>query len=156
MNKGRNILPDQIKKQRGTDQKSRLKENTIFTPINKLPPIPDFLNREGKKVYKSIGTYLLNLKILNEANLLTFSALCREFGIYWEAEKEMTKLSDRWEEIPDKNGNKRTSPTAKHKISKEALNNAMRLAVEFGLTPASLHKIPMQQKEKSGIEDILD
>lgn len=156
MAKGRKNLPDQIKTQRGTDQKSRMKGASIFEPINKLPPPPPFLNKEGKKVFKNIGKYLLDLKVLNPANIMAFSALSREFGIYWEAEIEMVDLKDRWEESIDKNGNKTTSPSAKHRISKEALVNAMRLAVEFGLTPASMSKIAVQPEKKNTIDNLLD
>ena len=149
MTAGRKSLPDNVKILRGTNQKVRMKNNdSVFVPVNKLPPAPDFLNNEGKKIYSKIGKYLLDLKILNAANLLTFSALCREFGIYWEAELSMKNLYDRWVSITDSQGNKRTVATAQHKISKEALANAVKLASEFGLTPASMSKISAQPEKK--------
>lgn len=156
MGKGRKKIPDELKKQRGTDQPSRMTEKSVqINPVNELPTTPVFLNKEGKRVFRSLGQYLLDLKILNEANMMMFTAMCREYGIYWEAESEMKKLSDRWDEIIDKDNNKKTTPSAKHTISKESLKNALRISTEFGLTPASISKIVFDKSEKPKLEDLL-
>jgi P27 family predicted phage terminase small subunit len=129
---------------------------TAVSPYNKLPKAPEMLNKHGKKVYSTLGLYLLNVGILNEMNIGMFSALCREYGIYWEAEEGMKELKDRYETITDKAGNDKTVLTAKHLLSKESLRLAMKISVEFGLTPASVSKIVFQSKRKKGIKELLD
>jgi P27 family predicted phage terminase small subunit len=155
MTKGRKRIPDEIKRIRGTIKPSRVNETVPDMVIDRLPPAPLMLNKHGKKVYKTIGQYLLNVKVLNEVNLAMFAAFCREYGVYWEAEESMINISDRWEKVTDSLGNFRTSPNAKHTISKESLRNALKIAVEFGLTPASISKIVFEKPKKKGIEDII-
>ena len=145
-----------MKALKGTDQRCRMNESAFEIPvINRLPKTPVFLNKLGKQVYRTVGQNLLDLGILNEINLMMFTALCREYGIYWEAETRMKSLNDRWESIEDKQGNVKTVPSALHKISKEALNNAKMLAVEFGLTPATIGKISATPTNKKPSIDML-
>lgn len=156
MTQGRKKLPDQIKKLRGTDKPSRMNDTVPDMSINQLPAAPAMLNRHGKRVYKSIGQYLLDVRILNEVNLAMFTAFCREYGVYWEAEESMKELSDRWEESFDRTGNEKTSPSARQTISKESLRLALKIAVEFGLTPASITNLVFEKKQKKTIDDLLD
>ena len=155
MTKGRKKIPDELKKIRGTDQPSRLNNTVLNMTMNQLPPAPAMLNKHGRKVYKSIGQYLLDVKVLNEVNLAMFAAFCREYGIYWEAEEGMTELSDRWEDSFDRQGNRKTVASARQMISKESLRLALKIGVEFGLTPASITKIVFEKPKKKGIEDLL-
>jgi len=156
MSKGRKKIPDQVKKLRGTDQPSRMSGSDSIAPFPVLPKPPVMLNKHGVKVFKTLGQYLLNIGLLNEMNLMMFSSLCREYGIYWEAEENMKTLESRYKTFTDKLGNKKTEITAIHMISKEALKLSMKIAVEFGLTPASISKIVFQSQRKKGIVELLD
>lgn len=156
MTRGRKKLPESIKMKRGTNKPSRMiaKQDNLNS-YTSLPSVPGIFNDHGKNVYNYVGTFLINHRILNESNILMFTSFCREYGIYWEAEEKLSTLESRYDIIEDKNGNKKTTVNALHQISKESLKMAMKVAVEFGLTPASVNKIVFEKTIKKGIHDLI-
>jgi P27 family predicted phage terminase small subunit len=142
MTKGRKTIPDAQKRMKGTDQKIRLTETNAPTlpVISKLPP-PKNLSATGKKIYRSVGTILMNLNVLNELNFSSFYQYCKETELYYDCMNEMPSTEELIHDVTDKQGNLTTKVKALRKIAESALSNSKVLASEFGLTPAAQAKI---------------
>jgi P27 family predicted phage terminase small subunit len=141
MTKGRKTIPDSQKRMKGTDQKIRLTETNAPTlpKISKLPP-PKNLSGTGKKIYRSVGTLLMNLNVLNELNFPQFYQYCKETELYYDIMETMPKTADLIHSVYNEGG-KTTKVKALRKIAESALSNSKILASEFGLTPAAQAKI---------------
>ena len=156
MTKGRKTIPDAQKRMKGTDQKIRLTETNAPTlpTISKLPP-PKNLSATGKKIYKSVGTILMNLKVLNELNFSQFYQYCKETELYYDCMEQMPTTSELIHDSKDKQGNLTTQVKALRKIAESALSNSKVLASEFGLTPAAQAKIlsKLATKQQSPLDN---
>lgn len=156
MTKGRKTISDSQKRMKGTDQKIRLTETNAPTLpiISKLPP-PKNLSSTGKKIYKSVGTLLMNLNVLNELNFPQFYQYCKETELYYDCMEQMPTTDELIHDVRDKQGNLTTKVKALRKIAESALSNSKVLASEFGLTPAAQAKIlsKLTQKEKSPLDN---
>ena len=129
-----------MKKAKGTDQPCRMQENKIpLTKLNDMPKAPTFLGRNGKKIFKNVTEYLDSVEMLNINNFPLIVAYSNELGKYYEYEGEAKK--NRLLERMDGQGNIIKTPNPLNKMANEALNNAMRMAAEFGITPQAQTKI---------------
>ena len=153
MTQGRKQLPDSIKKLQGSENITRLNnDKPEFDMMIGLPETPEKLNNDGARIYETLGQTLIDANILNASNMLSFVSFCYEYGIYWEASKKYNTLESRIEET--KSGS-RVAPA--HKVIQSAFANWMKLATEFGLTPASVSKIiAIKQQKKNPIDRLLD
>lgn len=75
--------------------------------------------------------------------------MCREYGIYVEAQENMGSLKEMIDKAVDKLGNKSTKVTAFRKISETAFKNYMKMATEFGLTPSSFSRLSVAKPNES-------
>ena len=149
MSKGRKRLPDAVKEQRGTDQPCRKNKNLpVIESATKMPPAPKILNKHGRRFWRNVGKIAIDLGLLNPANMGSFQLLCSEYGVYVEAQENMSEISDMIDSGYDKQANKFTKVTAYRKISEKAFANYLRMSAEFGLTPASISNVMMTPKEK--------
>jgi P27 family predicted phage terminase small subunit len=159
MGKGRKAISDQAKRMKGTDQPVRMNGNTnVGIPvITKLPP-PKNLSATGKKIYRSAGSLLLSLNILNVLNLPQFYQYCKETELYYDIMNEMPTTEELIHDVTDKQGNLTTKVKALRKIAETALGNSKMLAAEFGLTPSAQAKIisHLAPKQKSPLETFLN
>jgi len=156
MGQGRKQLPDIVKKLKGSDRPDRMNQNQPkFPRMIELPEAPAVLNNDGLMIYESLGETLLDVGILNQSNILLFVAFCNEFGIYYSGSRDNNTIEKRIETVHGKTGSyEKVSP--RHKIINSAFTNAMKLAPEFGLTPASISKIIRMKSEKlNPIENLL-
>ena len=157
MGKGRKSLPETIKNLQGSVNSTRVNKSQLsFDRFIELPEMPAGLKKEGIPIYETLGHTIMNAGILNPSNLILFISLCNEWGLYVSLEKEMPELKDRFDtEYRGEHSYQRISH--KHKMSKEALMNAHKLAVEFGLTPASISKIiTVNSPKKNPIDELLN
>jgi len=156
MTKGRKTIPDSQKRMKGTDQKVRLTETNAPTlpKISKLPP-PKNLSATGRKIYKSVGTLLMNLNVLNELNFPQFYQYCKETELYYDCMEQMPNTDELIHDVLDKQGNLTTKVKALRKIAESALSNSKVLASEFGLTPAAQAKIlsKLTTKQQSPLDN---
>ena len=147
MSRGRKALPEQIKRQRGTSRSDRFNKNMpVVIPVSKMPPTPKHLNSHGKRFWRKLGKVVLDLGTLNEVNIGSFELLCSEYGIYREAQENMSSISAMIDRGIDKYGNKITKVTAFRKVSEKAFANYLKMATEFGLTPSSISRIVATKK----------
>jgi len=158
MGKGRKATTDTQKKMKGTAQPCRLNgADKVLPAITKLPP-PRGLTPKGRKIYRQVGTTLMNLGILNEINFIHFFQYVKETELYLVTMDEMPTPGDMIHELETKSGDVYSQVKAMRKIAQDALGNSRSLAAEFGLTPQAQAKIigMVNQKTKNPLEQFLD
>ena len=138
MGKGRKKLPTNLKKIQGTLEKSRLVENEMQVELCvSLPDAPELLSEIGRGEWEKVTSQLYNLKMLHRVDLRLVEAYCNEIALYIECEIELRK-NGRVDNFKNTNGEViRSQAKPFIKIKNDALNNAMKLAAQFGLTPVA-------------------
>ena len=138
MAKGRKKLPTNLKKIQGTLEKSRLVENEMQVELCvSLPDAPELLSEIGRGEWEKVTSQLYNLKMLHRVDLRLVEAYCNEIALYIECEMELRK-NGRVDNFKNTNGEViRSQAKPFIKIKNDALNNAMKLAAQFGLTPVA-------------------
>ncbi len=138
MGKGRKKIPTTLKKMQGTVEKSRLIENEMEVDLcTTIPPAPKLLSKVGKKEWQKVTTQLHNLKMLHEVDLRLIEAYCNEISIYIECEMELRE-NGRIDNFTNSNGDLiRSQAKPFVKMKNDALNNSLKLATQFGLTPVA-------------------
>jgi P27 family predicted phage terminase small subunit len=138
MGKGRKKTPTKIKEMQGTLEKSRTIENEMVVDlVSKLPTAPDWLSEIGKKEFVKVTTQLFNLEMLYSVDLRLVEAYANEISLYLECEMKLRK-ENRIDEFQSSEGTvlrRQASPLVKMK--NDALNNSLKLAAQFGLTPVA-------------------
>ena len=138
MGKGRKKTPTKIKEMQGTLEKSRTIENEmVVDQVSQLPEVPDWLSEIGKKEFEKVTTQLFNLEMLYSVDLRLVEAYANEISLYLECEMKLRK-ENRIDEFQSSEGTilrRQASPLVKMK--NDALNNSLKLAAQFGLTPVA-------------------
>jgi len=138
MGKGRKKTPTKIKEMQGTLEKSRTIENEMEVDlVSKLPTAPTWLSKIGKEEWNKVTTQLFNLEMLYSVDLSLVCAYCNEISLYLECEMKLRK-ENRIDEFQSSEGTvlrRQASPLIKMK--NDALNNSLKLAAQFGLTPVA-------------------
>lgn len=138
MGKGRKKIPTQLKKMKGTLQNCRTLDNEMSVDlVSELPEAPNLLSLIGREEWDKVTKQLHNLNMLHEIDLRLIEAYCNEISIYIEAETELRK-NGRVDNFTNTNGDLiRSQSKPLMKIKNDALNNALKLATQFGLTPTA-------------------
>ena len=148
MTRGRKRKPTNIKVSAGTLRKHRELENEMLpAKADSIPEPPDILkgDKMGLKLWNTYTQTLFDTGNLFECDLTALIAMCKCFSKYFEMQKHCDDNG-----YVDENGKRR----AEDIIGRDALNQAMRLSVEFGFTPSARTKIPMGTKKKE--DEIFD
>jgi len=151
--KGRKKIPTKVKELKGTLEKSRLVNNEMeTTQVIKMPEAPTFLNEHGAAEWHLVTNELANIKMLHLTDLSILSAYCNEMGIYHEVAKRLG--GNYTERTYDKDGKLRASKIAPdYKIMQNALQNAIKIATQFGFTPSSRSSLSMPNQEEEQTDD---
>ena len=138
MGKGRKKLPTAIKQMQGTLEKSRTIENEMQVDlVSQLPDAPDLLSTIGAEEWYKVTSQLFNLKMLHHIDLRLIESYCNEMALYIECESELRK-NGRVDIFKNTNGDIIRSQAKPYvKMKNDALNNALKLAAQFGLTPVA-------------------
>lgn len=138
MGKGRKKIPTALKQMQGTTEKSRLVENEMQVELcGSLPEAPELLSDIGKGEWLKVTQQLFNLKMLHVVDLRLVEAYCNEISLYIETE-QMLRNKGRIQAFKNADGSiKHAQAVPYQKIAKDALNMAMKLATQFGLTPVA-------------------
>ncbi len=138
MGKGRKKIPTKIKEMQGTVEKSRVVENEMQVDLcQSLPEAPKLLSKIGKAEWEKVTKQLFNLNMLHQVDLRLVEAYCNEISLYIECEIELRK-NGRIDNFTNSNGDLvRSQAKPFIKIKNDALNNALKLATQFGLTPVA-------------------
>ena len=138
MGKGRKKTLTKIKKMQGTDVPSRLIENEMQVDlVEKIPSAPKWLSRYGIEEWNKVVNQLFNLQMLHNVDLIMIESYCNEISLYKECEIEL-RNTKRIDEFTSSEGlvlRRQANPLIKMK--NDALNNALKIAREFGLTPVA-------------------
>ena len=138
MGKGRKKIPTKLKKMQGTERNCRVLENEMEVDlVSKLPQAPEWLSEIGKKEWNKVTNQLFNLEMLYSVDLKLIEAYCNEISLYIECEIKLRK-ENRIDEFQNSQGDllrRQASPLLK--IKNDALNNSLKLATQFGLTPVA-------------------
>lgn len=121
-------------------------------PTPKAPRMPAWLSKEAKEVWRALAPKLERLSLLTEIDREAFAGLCESMGMYRRAMKGAAgKLT-----YTTPTGYERQRPELK--IADQALALSIRLAAEFGLTPASRSKISLApgNGEKDPFEEFFE
>ncbi len=138
MARGRKKTPTVLKEMQGTARADRLVENEMTADlVLQLPEPPELLSEIGVVEWYKITSQLFNLKMLHNVDLSLILAYCNEMATYIECETELKK-SGRVDVFKNTNGDiVRSQAKPFVKMKNDALNNALKLAANFGITPSA-------------------
>lgn len=145
--------PTKIKELQGTIRKCREDENEMqVAQVVEMPTAPIFLNEQGAKEWDLVTNELANIKMLHLTDLAVLAAYCNEMGTYHALAQEMG--GNYTERTYDKDGKLRASKIApKYKVMQAALQNALKIATQFGFTPSSRGSLSMPEQDKEKTDD---
>lgn len=146
MPRGRKTLPTKVKEMRGTLEKSRVLDDEMSPePVDGCPPPPDWLTDVGKREWWRVASGLAALKMISSIDLGILAMYCNEISVYIEME-ERVRSNDRAFALKGNDGTvKQIQVVAYQRIADRALEKALKIATEFGFTPAARTKISMGQ-----------
>lgn len=140
---GRPRKPSAVKKANGTFRPSRAAKNEVSFPVSRLNP-PDWLDDEAREEWERIIPLLDSVRILTDADLLALANYCSVAGLAIQA----TKAYQRDGIYPPLlRGAKIRRVHPMVAVAKEARMQALRYAVEFGLTPAARSRVHGQDPD---------
>ena len=151
--RGRKKTPTKIKELKGSLRKCREVSNEMQTTnVVSMPQAPSFLNQHGADEWDLVTNELANIKMLHLTDLSILAAYCNEIGIYREIAQELQ--GNFTEQTVDKDGRLRSSKIApKYKVMQNALQNAMKIATQFGFTPSSRASLSIPEQDEERTDD---
>ena len=122
----------------GTLDVSRATNNEMQVDVcQELPAAPQWLSEIGKEEWYKVTNQLFNLQMLHQIDLQLIAAYCNEMSLYIETEI-MLREKGRIQIFKNSDGTlKHAQAVPYQKIAKDALDKAMKLATQFGLTPVA-------------------
>ena len=138
MAKGRKKIPSKLKEMQGTSVPCRIIDNEMVVDlVSDLPEAPEWLSEIGKEEWNKVSSQLFNIGMLHNVDLRLVEAYCNEISLYIETET-MLRNKGRIQAFRNPDGTlKHAQAVPYQKIAKDALNSAMKLATQFGLTPVA-------------------
>ena len=142
---GRKKVPTKIKELQGTLAKTRTLANEMqVTSVKEVPAPPSYLSKDGKLEWKIVCTELFNKGMLHLVDMSLLSAYCNEMGSYLEYSAYINEHGA--VERTYRNGKvfgSKLRPEAR--IARDSLAAALKIATQFGFTPASRASIPQPE-----------
>ena len=122
----------------GTVERSRTIQNEMVVDlVSDLPEAPEWLSEIGKEEWNKVSSQLFNIGMLHNVDLRLVEAYCNEISLYIETET-MLRNKGRIQAFRNPDGTlKHAQAVPYQKIAKDALNSALKLATQFGLTPVA-------------------
>ena len=113
MAKGRKKIPTKLKELRGTTRKDRMVENEMVVAlVSELPDPPEWLSPIGQSEWTKVCSELYGKQMLHQIDLRLIESYCNAMSLHAQS-------------VPYQ------------KIANDALDRALKIAREFGLTPSS-------------------
>lgn len=147
---GRPPKPTKQKELQGTARADRMLENEMMpSKIDHAPSPPRYLTDNAKKEWKLVCAELIEMDMLTGVDLALLSAYCQEMADYLMAcEKLKDPEIGHVMTITRPDGSTYSQQTPWVSIKNTALANAVKLANQFGFTPAARSRIQMKPKEE--------
>lgn len=146
MARGRKNKPTALKQLEGNPGKRAL-NNQEPKPDVVIPECPDHLQGEARKEWNRITTELYTLGILTNIDRAALALYCAAWADYLYASNRVDEEGD---VITSIKGGKYQNPWVGIKTS--AMDRVLRIAAEFGMTPASRARIKV---DKPSEEDLM-
>ena len=115
------------------------RSKTEPTPEPEELPCPDFLKNEAKAEWERLAPTLANQGVLTAWDRAALVAYCHQWALYMEINGAIKALL-----IKTIAGDARQNPLIR--MRKETLEQLIRLAQEFGLTPATRSRVERIEK----------
>ena len=155
---GRNKIPRELKVQKGTLQKCRdtglLSNGEILI---EAPCSPSWLSEQAQQIYTDTCDDLLTMKMLTKNNVLMIVAYANMFAKYLEIEEHLSATGIMGNIVSFSNNKGeviKLQRNALEKVGMDSFIQAMKIASEFGLTPASKGRVPRIEKPKQNLIDL--
>ncbi len=146
-----NLLPTEIKRQRGTLRADRTNPNEPKLPSS-IPPTPSWLSEDGKIAFSELSILLHDMAVLTQADELALTLLCDAYSEYKSA-KEIVNTLGATVEIMSREGNSKPTIRPEVQIANQAFVRVFQLLKEFGLTPSSRAKVNAME-QVAGTPDV--
>jgi P27 family predicted phage terminase small subunit len=139
-------MPVRLKLLRGNPGKRRTGD--VFEPPRppEPPKPPEFLGGYAREEWERVAPGLALFGLLSDLDVMPLSAYCLAFQRWREAEELLKQLADVDEKahgllIKGSKGQARSNPLIQ--IAREAANDMVRIAGEFGFSPAARSRIAL-------------
>lgn len=110
--------------------------------VRDYPEPPEYLDEIGVREWDIIVPGLQAANVLSRIDLSLVAMYCNEIATYVDCQRKMREQNSRVMVIKDDNGKiKYAQQVPFQKIANEALEKALKLAAEFGLTPSARTRI---------------
>lgn len=138
MSKGRKKIPTKLKELRGTTRPDRMVENEmVVSVVQEIPDPPEWLSVIGKNEWTKVCSELFGKQMLHEIDLRLIESYCNAMSLHIETEM-MLREKGRIQIYKNSDGTIRHAQSVPYqKIANDALDRALKIAREFGLTPSS-------------------
>ena len=138
MARGRKKTPTRVKELQGTVEKSRLVENEMTAELcTTMPPAPEWLSEVAKQEWNKVTLELFNKQMLHQIDLRLIEAYCNAIALHIETE-QMLRDKGRIQIFKNADGSlKHMQAVPYQKIANDALDRALKLATQFGMTPTA-------------------
>lgn len=138
---GRKPKPTALKELAGNPGKRPLNEREP-KPRAAVPTAPRHLTGEARKEWRRMGRELLALGVLTTVDRAALAAYCVAYARWADAEAQVTKLGT---VVKTANGNLIQNPYLA--VANRAMDQMMKAAGEFGMTPSSRSRVQVQQAD---------
>ena len=139
---------------KGTDQPCRMSEEVRYLKITKIPKAPGYFNAYSKKIYNITAEQLAEKGILDVVNINAVIMYAGEMGKYMEAQDQLAEEGRILTEYTKFGEKKYRNPL--DKMASEYYSNAVRLACELGITPASARNVKEKPREEKDDLDMIN
>ena len=143
-------LPTAIKRLRGKPGHHPLNEREPQPEIG-VPSCPRWLEGEARAEWRRMGKLLANVGVMTHVDRAIFAVYCQTYGRWVEMEKKLRNTGGPVVET-DK-GNMIQNPHLS--VANRAMEQMLKAAIEFGMTPSSRNRIKVGEKPDVGLADIL-
>lgn len=139
MSAGRPRLPDELKKRKGTLEKSRANNDPVITTIiTEIPDPPVSFDEVARNVWTTVCQEMIKLNLLQTLDIYLLEMMCNEMSIYWKLQKEIDLEGF---VIPTGTGSTKVNP--KISIAQMSIANVQRIAAKFGLNPSDRSRLKL-------------
>jgi P27 family predicted phage terminase small subunit len=142
MNMSNKKKSTELKLLRGTFRKHREVGGAPLCECNKIPEPPEFLSAEALKEWHRIAPELYAVGLLTQMDGTALAVYCLAYGRYRQA---LLKMQGQELVISTKAGTQVRNPLLR--IADQAADLLLKVAKEFGMTPASRSKVSAKQKK---------
>tara|TARA_R110000824_G_scaffold119224_1_gene273199 strand:+ start:2058 stop:2534 length:477 start_codon:yes stop_codon:yes gene_type:complete len=138
MGQGRKRKPTKIKELQGTLKGERVLENEMqVSLVSQIPFAPDWLTEIGVEEWNNVCSELHGKGMLHQIDLRLIEAYCNAMALHIETEI-LLREKGRIQVFKNPDGTvKHTQAIPYQKIANDALDRALKLATQFGLTPSA-------------------